>query len=127
MPEFIPAQPAGSGDASVDPAAPQPDPAKVEAYVAETWGHVVGLIEQIAGTVPQLHSLTGRVAAMRAAYDAAVFHAGPPAEAPPPSYEALPYGATRQEIEDRVKMLENMTGLLSAEQEQELRRLKSTL
>ena len=76
---FIPAQPAGSGDAAVDPAAPQPDSTQVEAFMAQAFGHVVVLIEQIAGTVPQLHSLTGRVAAMRAAYDAAVFHASPPA------------------------------------------------
>jgi hypothetical protein len=107
-------------------APPPPDPKKVEAYLAETWAHLVGLVEQVVGTLPQLHGLAGRAAAMRAAFDAALFHAGPPPEAPPPSYEALPFGATRQEIEDRVKMLEALPRL-SDEQTVELARLKSTL
>jgi hypothetical protein len=134
MPEFIPAKPgptAGEPQPAIPPPdapppAEKPDPKKVEALMAEAWGHVVGLVEQIVGTAPQLHSLTSRVAAMRAAYDAAIFHANPPVEEPPPSYEVLPYAATKQEIEDRVKMLEALPKL-SDEQTVELARLKSTL
>jgi hypothetical protein len=132
MPEFIPAKPAATdAPVSADPApvelpAEKPDPKQVEAYLAETWAHLVGLVEQVVGTLPQLHGLAGRAAAMRASFDAALFHAGPPPEAPPPSYEALPFGATRQEIEDRVKMLEALPRL-SDEQTVELARLKSTL
>jgi hypothetical protein len=134
MPDFIPAKSAPTAGepqpAILPPDAPppveKPDPKQVEAYLAETWAHVVGLVEQVVGTLPQLHGLAGRAAAMRASFDAALFHAGPPPEAPPPSYEALPFGATRQEIEDRVKMLEALPRL-SDEQTVELARLKSTL
>ncbi len=104
----------------------KPDPAQADALRAEVWAHLVGLVEQIVNTVPQLHGLATRAAAMRAAWDSSVYHESPPPEDPPPSYESLPYGATRQEIEDRVKMLEGLPKL-SDEQVAELARLKSTL
>lgn len=135
MRAFIPAQAAPQPDHTPDAKAPPvdpvavpdpPDPAQVEALRAEVWAHLVGLVEQIVNTVPQLHGLATRAAAMRAAWDSSVYHESPPPEDPPPSYESLPYGATRQEIEDRVKMLEGLPKL-SDEQVAELARLKSTL
>ncbi len=113
-------------DAPVPPPPEKPDPAKAEAFRAEAWGYVVSLIEQIAETLPQLHGLQARIAAMRAAWDAAVFHESTLPPPPPPAYEALPYGATAKEIEDRIKMLEGLKSR-SEEQEIELTRLKGTL
>ncbi len=60
-------------------AAPKPDPSLVPQLSLDTLGHLVGLVENIAGAVPMLHGLATRIAAMREAYTQAMFHATPAA------------------------------------------------
>jgi hypothetical protein len=50
---------------------PLDDPERAAAHAHEAIGHMVVLIEGIVASVPMLHHLGGRVAAMRAAFDKA--------------------------------------------------------
>ncbi len=68
-----------------DPNGPQkPDPAKADLLMADSFGHLVALVEGIVASVPMLHNLSARAAAMRASFDKALFHNSPPAPPPPP-------------------------------------------
>ncbi len=87
-PQFTPAKiaPLPFADAKLPPA-PEPvtpDPAKADALMAESFGHLVALVEGIVASVPMLHNLSARAAAMRASFDKALFHNSPPAPPPPP-------------------------------------------
>ncbi len=69
--------PAPAVDVQTPPPNP-PDPAKVAGLVLEALTHMAALIESVQNSVPMLHSLGGRVAAMRAAVNAALYHSSPP-------------------------------------------------
>ncbi len=59
-----------------------PDPAKAPDLALTTLAGIVGLIERIASSVPTLHGIDAPLAALRANFEALVFHSTPPAQPP---------------------------------------------
>ena len=56
------------------PPAEHADASKVPALVLETLSHLASVVESIQGAMPAMYGLGARVAKMRAALDAAIFH-----------------------------------------------------
>ena len=84
----------------------KPDPEKVPGLTLDVMGGVIGMIERIVGSVPQLHAMQGTVAALRQTYQDLYFNATPPVEMPPPQGDAVPNQST--ERGRRIAELEQM-------------------
>ena len=98
----------------------KPDPEKVPGLTLDVMGGVIGMIERIVGSVPQLHAMQGTVAALRQTYQDLYFNATPPVEMPPPQGDA-----ERQVIDrnNRIEALDRVPVRTQA-QEEEYTRLR---
>ena len=113
----------GSSAVIGDPPQPlfAPEPAKAAGFRMAALGELVAIVETFVQTSPMGHALARRVAAMREAFDAAVFHSSPPPVAPPPVTDP-----NMDKIKARIAELEKIPFRLPGEQD-ELDRAKASI